>query len=267
MIAELPESRHAVGRRTYRNRPDRSASSQQRSGLLIDDIVIDRFGHRQFLGLFGLDQLPLANFVDRTGHLGQHVPAPVLQAHVIRAGENIIADQHSRARMPQRIDRRSAATHVSLVHHIVVDQRSRMDHLDERGSHVTAIGHFAVQRRRQQHQQRTQLLAPVTQDVIGDGSDVAVVAVKDGSYILLIAADFSGYGKLYLFERNFPSLFHRTTNIRDFSESSKFNRSFYRMRHKPDAARRRQHEPPESVLQIRREARKRPDRLLRRDRL
>ena len=29
VIAELPESRHAVGRRTYRNRPDRSASSQQ----------------------------------------------------------------------------------------------------------------------------------------------------------------------------------------------------------------------------------------------
>ena len=138
-----------------------------------------------------------------------------------------------------------------------------MDHLDERGSHVAAIGHFAVQRRRQQHQQRTQLLAPVTQDVIGDGSDVAVVAVKDGSYILLIAADFSGYGKLYLFERNFPSLqiseiFPNRQNLIGVFTVYDTNR----MRRGADNTNR-----PESVLQIRREARKRPDRLLRRDRL
>ena len=107
-------------------------SAEQRGGFLIDDVVVDFARHRQFLGLLGLDQLSLAHLVDRTRDLGQHVPALVLQADVIGARENVVADQNGRPGVPQRVDGRLAASDVSLVDDVVMDQRGRMDHLDQR---------------------------------------------------------------------------------------------------------------------------------------
>ena len=208
VVAELAHPVYVLFVRTDRDRPGGSAGAEQRGGFLIDDVVVDFARHRQFLGLLGLDQLSLAHLVDRTRDLGQHVPALVLQADVIGARENVVADQNGRPGVPQRVDGRLAASDVSLVDDVVMDQRGRMDHLDQRRAHVAPLADLAVQGGRQQHEQRAELLAPVAEDVVADRADIGVVAMQDRRDVPLVAAYPVGYGGLDLFQRDLRCVFH-----------------------------------------------------------
>ena len=97
---------------------------------------------------------------------------PVDRDHQLeRARIQEVADQHGGRVAERRVGRRAAAPLRGLVDDVVVQQRRRVDHLDDRGERVLVAAGVAACAGGQQQQRRPQPLAAAADDVVGDLAD------------------------------------------------------------------------------------------------
>ena len=98
--------------------------------------------------------------------------------HLEGARVQVIADQHACGITPDMVAGFAAATQVGSVHHIVVEQRRRVDELDHRGGLDVPIALVPAGACSEQHRERAQTLAAARHDVAGDLVDQRDVACE-----------------------------------------------------------------------------------------
>jgi hypothetical protein len=86
-------------------------------------------------------------------------PSVVRHHQLEGAREQEIADQHAGLVAPDRVGRGEPAAQVALIHHVVMQERRRVDELDRRGEPVMARSVIAAEPRRGHGQHRPQALA------------------------------------------------------------------------------------------------------------
>ena len=100
------------------------------------------------------------------------------------AGEEVIAQQDARFVVPADVDRVEVAADGSLVQHVVVDQRGRVDHFHRRGQEDVGRAKTRTGQPAQQQQGRPQAFAAQPEAVFDQVVDEGVFAPQ------LLAEDF-----------------------------------------------------------------------------
>ena len=88
--------------------------------------------------------------------------------HLERARIQEVADQHARRVAEQRVGGLAAAPQIGFVDDVIVQQRRRMDELDDSRQFVPMPGRVAERARDEQQQRGPQPLAAGPDDVLGD---------------------------------------------------------------------------------------------------
>ena len=91
---------------------------------------------------------------------------PVLQGEEKAPAQQKVAEEDGDLVLPERIDREDAPPPLGLVDDVVVDERGRVEQLDERGRPVAGLRDPAAGAGREQHQRRPDPLALLAQDVL-----------------------------------------------------------------------------------------------------
>ena len=126
-------------------------------------------GHVEPSGRLDLEQLALRHPPDGVGDDVEQVVVAVVEREQEPARQEVVAQEHAHLVLPQRVHRRHAAPRVGLVDHVVVDERRRVEELDERGRPVRPLGDPAAELGREEHEGRPDLLPLPLQEVPDDG--------------------------------------------------------------------------------------------------
>ena len=79
--------------------------------------------------------------------------------------EQEIAEEDGDFVLPQGVDGEHAAPPLSIVHHVIVDERGRVQQFNQRRRPVARLGDTAAEFGREQHKNRADLLALLSQHV------------------------------------------------------------------------------------------------------
>ena len=127
--------------------------------------------------LEGLADLAGAHGLGRARHEGAHRLRGHIGRQLQRLGKETIAGEHGNFVAPIGRERGPAAANLGAVHHIIVHQRSEVDHLNNhRRARVLGI-EPARCATAQGHQQRSQLFALAAQRVLHEGGDLRIKGI------------------------------------------------------------------------------------------
>ena len=118
-----------------------------------------------------IHQLQHFAFGDDIGRIGQHfhhAGVADLNHHLEGAGVQEIADENARRIAEQGVGGRSTPPQGRFVHHVVVQERRRMDELDDGGQPMVRIAAITECAGRQDDQRGPQPLAASFDDVVRD---------------------------------------------------------------------------------------------------
>ena len=161
------------------DRADARAGLEQLGRLAVDDLhVVGLAG----VGVVAVHELQHLALGDRVRRVREHVQDPhllELDHHLERARVEEVADEHARLVAEHGVRRLLAAAQARAVDDVVVQQRRRMDELDDRrGRDVILAAPGAAGAGREQHGQRPQPFAAVVNDVVRDLVDERDVAAQ-----------------------------------------------------------------------------------------
>jgi hypothetical protein len=118
-----------------------------------------------------LQHLALGDDVGRIGEHRHHAQASHVHHHLEGARVEEVPDQHRRGVAELGIGGVLPAPQARLVHHVVVEERGRMDEFDDRGQLVLRGAFGAAGIRGQQEERGAQALPAALDDVVGDRAD------------------------------------------------------------------------------------------------
>ena len=110
----------------------------------------------------------MGNLAGGVGHDSQYPHVAECHHHLARAGVERVADQHRHLVAEQCVRRASPAPELRVVDDVVVQQRRGVDELDDDRQLDVPVAFAAERTGGEQHQQRSQPLAPAPDDVLGD---------------------------------------------------------------------------------------------------
>ena len=150
-----------------------------------------------------LAKLPLAHDPRGIADRARYVDIGKRRGHANRSGEEVIAQEHARLVAPSGIDRLQMAAEIRLVQHVVVDQRRRVDQLQDRRRHEVIAIQAAGGQSGQEHQGRAEPLSAELEAVLRQSIDERKTA-----------ADFSPQEVLHLVQFLANGRVHKTQSLR-----------------------------------------------------
>ena len=136
------------------------------------------FGQVRVADVEQLHHLAFGDDVGRFGHDFQHAQAVGVHHHLEGTGIEEVSHQHAGRVAEHGIGRIAATAFVRLVHHVVMQQRGRVDAFDHGRLFVHGRPLAAQRTGRQDQQGRTQALAARTNDVLGHLADQHDIGMK-----------------------------------------------------------------------------------------
>src|SRR5690606_17291445 len=176
----------------------RGGGEQDRRLALDDALVVGLAGVRA-VEVHQLQHLALGDGIGGVGQQAHHRHAVQDHHQLERARIEEITDQDAGGIAEHRIGGTAAAAHAGFVHHVIVQQRGRMDELDDGGGRDVVVAAVAGRTGRQQRDQRAQALA-AGNDVLGHLVDQEHLRLQPGTDQRIDAAAVLGGQRLYVGE-------------------------------------------------------------------
>ena len=172
--AEFLQRRALRGLRAAQKRRQIAREREQLARLHADDAEIIFLRRRKIPPLLRLQNFTGTHRVRRQRHRAANFRRRIARRQLQRLRKQAVAEQHRDFIAPFRRHRWAAAPDFRLIHHVVVDERGEVNHLDDdRRRDVGFIG-FAEATGGQRHQRRAQMFAAVVQRVLGVRHDLRI---------------------------------------------------------------------------------------------
>ena len=126
--------------------------------------------------------MALENFsgADASGRFGdgpRHLGGEKIRGQLERVGKQAVAHQDRNGIAPAGGQRRLSSADGRRVHHVIVDQRGEVDHLDDHGDRHQLFVERADRLAGERNQGRAKLLALIVQRIAGISGDLGLEAV------------------------------------------------------------------------------------------
>ena len=159
---------------------DLGAAGEQKRRLAADDLEVLFLGDGRVAGLGELVELAFDHPQRDVAQQAHDLERVLRERHRHRADVEVVAEQHRDVAAPPRVRRQPAAARLGAVDDVVVDERRRVDELDDgRVEHGAVAGVAAEARGHQQHG-RADALAAAHLDVLAHLRESARRATRDG---------------------------------------------------------------------------------------
>ena len=145
---------------------DLRAPGEEVRGLAPDDLEVLFLGDAGVAGLGELVELALDHLQRRVAEQPHDLERVLRQRHRHRADVEVVAEQHRDVAAPARVRGQPAAAGLGAVDDVVVDERGRVDELDDGRVEHRAIPGVAAEPGRQQQHGRPHALAAAHLDVL-----------------------------------------------------------------------------------------------------
>ena len=167
-VAIVEHRAHMILGRARQHRARLGRGGKQRRGLAANDLEVDALVRAQVLRGGQLQHLALGDGRGGIGQDRQHAQAARLDHQLKGAGKEVIAHQHAGLVVPQQVRRGPPAALGAFVHHVVMQERCRVDEFHRRGQMHRIGPVVAAQLGCGQHQHRAQALAARFDQMRGD---------------------------------------------------------------------------------------------------
>ena len=156
-----------LGHTTAHHRGQLRRSLKQSRGFIMNHLHIARLGHVRIVHIEQLQNLAFGNHIGRVGQNLHHAHALHADHHLKRARIQKVTDQHAGRIAKHRVRRLPPTAQIRFIHHIIVQQRGRMDKLHHCRQRVCRMRARILQRaREQQMNRRTQTFAACRNQIL-----------------------------------------------------------------------------------------------------
>lgn len=146
--------------------------------LVVNDLHVTRFIDIGVVAVHQLQHFTLGNDIRRIGQHTHDTHVVDRHHHLESTGIEKVADQHAGGITEHRVGRVATTPQGGFIHHIVMQERGRVDEFDDGGHFVVPHSLVAHGTRSKENQRRTHTLAAAANNVLGDLPDKHHVRVK-----------------------------------------------------------------------------------------
>ena len=168
LAPELGQLAPLAARYTTEDRTGFAGRRQQHGALALDHREVVRLGHGRVEAVLELQQLALRHRADRVREDPEDVQVAVLDDHRRSAGVEEISAENRPPVAPDRVGRGTPAPQLRQIHHVVMQQRRRVEQLDRRRHLHAARAAVATELGAEQHQHRADALAARAHHVVAE---------------------------------------------------------------------------------------------------
>ena len=143
-LTEAAHLLHILARCHHRHSTHRGADADQAGRLFVYYLQIVLTCGVVVGSVLALQHLALAERGHRADDVRHQVVLRTLHTERHRASQDVIAQDHSVARLPQGVDRGTSATRISRIDHIVVNKRYGVQHLHHHSGHIGSLAAVAL---------------------------------------------------------------------------------------------------------------------------
>ena len=168
--------------------------------LAADDVKVNGLGQHVGVLVLQLQQLTVGQRLSKLGNVANHTHIIRQRRTLQRLAQDEVTRQDSYLIGEKRIDGRQTATAVTLIHHIVVNQRSRVQHLQRQRHPNDLIIHLAYHTCSKQYEHGTQLLAGRFEQMLHHLFQQRVLTIESLAESFAKLFQFGSNRSLYLIE-------------------------------------------------------------------